>query len=232
MDHSSDLAQRDLARRRYERQIMEDLLAQYQVRIFAYALHMMRNVSAAEDVVQQTFLEAFGNLRAGNDKFLRAITKGKALAWLFTVAHNQAHAEFRRRKRSIPISLLDEDAWPGPAEASFDDKIIDLLAVHQALEPLDPSVRAAMELRILADYSNVEIAETIGDSLGAVQQRLYRATLLLRTLLDTSHFMRDTPVQPPAPPQSSATSSASETSAASNTSKSSEPSDTSRGSQA
>lgn len=232
MDHSSDLAQHDLARRRYERQIMENLLAQYQVRIFAYALHMMRNVSAAEDVVQQTFLEAFGALRAGNDTFLRAITEGWVSAWLFKVAHNQAYTEFRRHKRSIPLSLLKEDAWPGPTEASFDDKIIDLLAVHQALEPLDPSVRAAMELRILEDYSNGEIAETIGDSTGAVQRRLYRATLLLRTLLDTSPFMRNTPAQAPVPPQSSTTSSPSETSTASDTSNSSEPSDTSRGSQA
>jgi RNA polymerase sigma-70 factor, ECF subfamily len=182
------------AGREHERRVMGELLARFQERIYGYALRMVHDPDSAWDVMQETFLAASRALRAGNEPFVEPIFESKTAqvrAWLFQTAYNQGCTAFHKRQQSLPI--FEPEDWRKPAVGSFEDQVLDLLAVQQAMATLKPDVRAAIELKIFDGYKVKEIAEIVGDTPATVQQRLYRGMAQLRTLLDASRFMRRTP---------------------------------------
>lgn len=198
MDDGSDLAARE-----HERQVMGELLARFQERIYGYALRMVHNPDRAWDVMQETFLAASRALRAGNEPFVEPIFEAKTAqvrAWLFKAAYNQGCIEYHKQQRSLPI--FEPDGREEPAVGSFEDHVLDLLALKQAMATFKPDVRAVIELKVFQGYTTAkEIAEIVGDTPAAVQQRLYRGMMDLRTLLEASHFMRSTPAKAQTPNQ-------------------------------
>jgi RNA polymerase sigma-70 factor, ECF subfamily len=81
------------------------------------ALRLLANRSDAEDVVQDTFLTAFGDMHALRD--------ANALgAWLLRITVHQAHRRFRHRRLLRMLGL----------DRSFDDATLERLA-HEGADP-------------------------------------------------------------------------------------------------
>jgi hypothetical protein len=72
-------------------------------RIYRLCLSMTKNVSEAEDLTQEAFLQAFRNVGTfrGDSAFS---------TWLYRVAQNTVLMEFRRSK-GPPMLSLDEQCW-------------------------------------------------------------------------------------------------------------------------
>jgi RNA polymerase sigma-70 factor (ECF subfamily) len=80
--------------------------------VFAYAMSLLRDRAAAEDVTMAAFERAY----RGRSRFDRR--RGSERAWLFTIARNAALDELRRRKRSAPT--IHSGAPPcGPRSPSW-----------------------------------------------------------------------------------------------------------------
>src|SRR3974390_904035 len=89
------------AAKRGDDSAFEELVRRYDRNVFRIAQHITQNREDAEDVVQDAFLKAYGNLEQfqGQSKFY---------TWLVRIAVNEALMKLRRRRPERMVSL-DED---------------------------------------------------------------------------------------------------------------------------
>jgi RNA polymerase sigma-70 factor (ECF subfamily) len=137
--------------------------------VYQYTLAVLGNSSDAEDVTQQTFLNAY---RA----FQRGERPKKAHNWLIKIAHNVCRMRWRqssRRLQEVPLESAGEPAAPDNDRPLLDE-------VLGALAKLPFNQRAAIVMREVEDRSYVEIAEVLGVTVPAVEALLFRARGNLR----------------------------------------------------
>jgi RNA polymerase sigma factor (sigma-70 family) len=137
--------------------------------VYQYALAVLANPTDAEDVTQQTFLNAY---RA----FQRGERPEKAHNWLIKIAHNVCRMRWRqsaRRPQELPLESAREPATHEEEKPALDE-------VLAALGRLPFNQRAALVMRELEDRSYAEIAEVLGTSVSAVEALLFRARTSLR----------------------------------------------------
>src|SRR5947209_10577060 len=141
--------------------------------VYHYALAVLRNPSAAEDVTQTTFLNAF-----------RAYGRGErpqaAQNWLIAIAHNVCRQRFRQSLRRPHEVSFDDDV----ADRVVDDEIPSAEDCRLALGHLAFNQRAALVMRELEGRSYQEIAEILGLSVSAVETLIFRARRALREQLE------------------------------------------------
>lgn len=143
----------------------------------AFAISLCRNLSEADDLVQDTIVKAWSNF----DKF----TAGTDLrAWLFTILRNTFFSSKRKRKREVPdpdglhaASLFDKPHHDG--RLAFTD-------FRRAFDTLSPEHREVLILVGANGYSCEEAAAMIGVAVGTVKSRTNRARARLCELLGFS----------------------------------------------
>ena len=171
-----------------ESEAYEQLLAEYQDKIYRLAWRMTRNDADAEEVVQNVFLQIFRKI----DTF----EGNSALStWIYRVTSNAALMLLRSRKKNTD-SLEDafprysedghvEDPEPSwgdlPEERFLSDEALG--KVDDAVAKLAPEYRAVFVLRDVEGQSTEEVAEALGLSVSAVKSRLHRARMFLRKRL-------------------------------------------------
>jgi RNA polymerase sigma-70 factor, ECF subfamily len=146
--------------------------------LYAFLLGMTRDVEAAEDVLQDTFLRLIREARAGR-------MPDDVRPWLYRTAANAAIDRGRRVAafgRLLP-RLLDRSEPARPeSEALRTERDAEL---HAALGRLAPDRRAAL-LLAARGFSGHEVAGLIGKTEGATRTLLCRARLELRAVLETA----------------------------------------------
>lgn len=175
------------ALQRGEPRACDQLVQQYAARVYSLALRLTKNPNEAEEVRQETFINACRSA----DTF-----EGRsALAtWLYRIATNSGLMRLRRRELdTVPLDGLPEqdetnyqpsapqDLGAGPEEVLLTADL--RCAVKEAIASLPESLRAAFILRDLEGLSSDEAAEALGISSGALKVRLHRARGLLRERL-------------------------------------------------
>jgi RNA polymerase sigma-70 factor (ECF subfamily) len=166
----------------------EALCKQAASTVFRVARRMMRNNEDAEDVVQESFQQAFVHLKSFNGD-------SRFSTWLTRIAINAALMKLRNKNRGRDVSL---DESTETEESSFRIDIQDLglnpeqlcaqgeqqRILSEALNVLTPAVRKAIELRELGERSNEETARIMGISVSAVKARVFHGRRKLRNALD------------------------------------------------
>ena len=123
--------------------------------------------SWAEDALQETFLR----VRKGGYE----PDRGGLSTWLFTIAHREA-LRIRRRealRAFLPLSSASVPVAPAPADPRLEE----------ALDTLQPEVRAAILLVHLEDLTRKEAAEVLGVPERRVQDLCHRGFSELRKRL-------------------------------------------------
>lgn len=165
--------------------------------LYRLAYRMLHDEAAAEDVVQDTFLNAFKGL----EKFDGRSTLG---TWLFRIAYNNALMHLRSEKPTYALADEEDDAEEGlrplvvPWRETPEDVVTHAEAstmLEAAIESLPPTLGLVFQLRDLEERSTAETAEILGLSEAAVKVRLHRARLLLREKLG-DYFGTATPALP------------------------------------
>jgi RNA polymerase sigma factor (sigma-70 family) len=139
--------------------------------VFAYALTLLRDRAAAEDVTAAAFERAYR--RQGSFDAAR----GTQRAWLFGIARNAALDELRRRRRSAAL-LADPEDVAGAEDG--DDAAVRRATVRAGLAQLDPRDRELIALKFHAGLGNAEIAKVLGISESNAGTRVHRAVTRLR----------------------------------------------------
>ncbi len=155
------------------------LLTLYAAQAYRVALGIMHNHHDAEDVMQESHLNAFRHL----DQFRG---ESRFATWLMRIVARQAVTALRRRSQRREISLesvleteddrmithLDVDPREGPEILALKVELRKILGA--AIERLDPPCRVVFVMRELAGFSLEEISSAAGLSLSAVKARLFR----------------------------------------------------------
>ena len=157
-------------------EVLADLLERYGREIQGVAYLILRDRSAAEDVVVDTLLTAFE--RAGSLRDPDALRP-----WLLRIATSRALGVRRSGSRVVRLHVVpDAGRW------TDDDERLTLLG---AVDRLPPRMRAAIVLRYYADLPVRGVADALGTSENTVKTQLREALQQLRGRLDEANAMRE-----------------------------------------
>jgi RNA polymerase sigma-70 factor (ECF subfamily) len=152
--------------------------------VYSYAYYRVGNHHDAEDLTEQTFLQAYRH-------FERALSEsnGRPLRpWLIRIVHNLA-ANYHRDRSRRPQSPLD-DAAP-VSEPHGTEELVEgreeLQHVLEGVAGLPEDRRSALIMRFALDMDNREIARALGRSEGATKVLIHRSIRQLEEELKKQH---------------------------------------------
>ena len=165
---------------RGDRQAFGRFYDRYASLVFTFAMRILRERSAAEDLLQEVFLQAWRE--AGN----YSKDRGSPEAWMITITRSRGIDKLRsiRRREKSFVEMEDPAgaAYDGPAgnpEAASDAK----LTVSGALAELPESQRRVLEMAYFDGLTQSEIAAKLQEPLGTIKTRMRSAIGRLRELL-------------------------------------------------
>jgi RNA polymerase sigma-70 factor (ECF subfamily) len=152
-------------------------------RIYSLCLRMVGNVSEAEDLTQEAFLQLHRKIATfrGDSAFS---------TWLHRLAINVVLMQLR--KKGLSVISLDEamepavEERPGRSFGAPDVTLsgaIDRMALQRAIEELPAGYRLIFVLHDIEGYEHNEIAAMLDCSIGNSKSQLHKARLKLRETL-------------------------------------------------
>lgn len=167
----------------------EELISEYQNKVYALSYRYMGNEEDACDMSQEAFIKAYRSLRSfkGDSSFG---------TWIYRVTTNVCLDEIRRRKRRIiPLSLDEplstkegdevekEIADTSPtADILYEQKEFSQY-IQGILDQMKAEHKTVIVLRDVMELSYEEIAGVLNCSIGTVKSRISRARTILRKKL-------------------------------------------------
>lgn len=162
------------------------LLNRYKDAVYRIVVKIVHNRDEAQDLVQETFMKAFGSLSSYKCEY-------RFTTWLYKIAANNC-IDFLRRRRLVAVSLdqpletKDGQVTIELADWTYNPEM-DLatrqrsLSIDAAIDSLPPKYREVILFRHKRDKSYEEIAEILGIPVGTVKARIFRARELLKKKL-------------------------------------------------
>ncbi|MBI2949230.1 MAG: RNA polymerase sigma factor [Verrucomicrobia bacterium] len=152
---------------------IEELFAALESPLLSYALRLIGELGAAEDVVQDAFMK----LHAQFDQVR------EPRRWLYRTVHNLALNHQRQAGKIVPLNPPADDTSPTAADSPDpqplpDDQIARLEGiglVRLSLETLDEQSRELIRLKFNEDLSYKEISARTGLTIGNVGYLLHHA---------------------------------------------------------
>jgi RNA polymerase sigma-70 factor, ECF subfamily len=148
--------------------------------VYSYAYYRIGNHHDAEDLTEQTFLQAYRHFERAQRE-----SAGRPLRpWLIRIAHNLAANLYRDRSRR-PASPID-DGTPLPAVHTTEQLVEEREELGRILDgvgQLPDDRREALIMRFALDMDNREIARALGRSDGATKVLIHRAIKQLEGLV-------------------------------------------------
>jgi RNA polymerase sigma-70 factor (ECF subfamily) len=151
---------------------MADIYDRYSGIVYGVALRVLGNTTAAEDVLQEVFLQLWCNPQAFD------ADRGKLPAWLAVIARNRAIDHLRRRP---PEDNLED--LPISTGVNLENEAAQRLAVQKirgVLSQLPKEQRRALEMAFFEGMTHTEIATKTGEPLGTIKTRIRSGLLAVR----------------------------------------------------
>lgn len=183
----TEVEQEDISRDIIERSKKGNRQAQYQLykmysrAMFNICYRMMNDRSDAEDMLQDSFSEAFRRL----DSFRHDSTFG---AWLKMIVINKCINEIKRKKARLEFF---DDMTPFEEEDDLKDEQEQGLSpdkIKKAMEGLPKGSRMIFSLYLLEGYDHQEIAEILNISESNSKTQYMRAKVRIKEILKTQPY--------------------------------------------
>ena len=160
-----------------DREALDALLASVQEPLYRYALSLVGERQAAEDVLQETFIRVYRKLGWLREPALLR-------PWAYRVTTREAFRHLKRERRWAE-QVRDEEAVQAfaapPAREEF--AAVSTAQLHETVASLSPASRAVVILYYLHEMSLEETAAVLGVPLGTVKSRLAYGLEALRRRL-------------------------------------------------
>ena len=163
-----------------DNELYSEIVQRYQVKLVRYVTNILNgNNAAAQDVVQETFIKAFVNLRSFK-------VDRKFSSWVYRIAHNEAMNYIKKHKREVQH---DDEEWESrlvderPTQVEEVDKMFSNKLVKRSLAKLDLKYREPLMLYIYYGNSYEEIGEILKMPRATVGVRISRAKDKLKLVL-------------------------------------------------
>ena len=153
-------------------QAMASLFDRYSKLVYSVALRVLRDPAAAEDVLQEVFMQIWRN----PGSFTAA--RGSLGGWLAIVARNRSIDTLRRKRPTVDVDDVPLASSFNLADEAERDSLMERArgVIHQ----LPSEQRKTLEMAFFDGLTHSEIAEMTGDPLGTVKTRIRSALLTLR----------------------------------------------------
>jgi len=163
--------------------------------IYRLAIKMLGDQQDAEDVLQNTFLNAFKHIRSFEER-------SSLVTWLYRIAANEALMMIRKQRPETTLTdtSLEDDEGEDYSPVQFvdwcclpEDELLSSEArsrLDQAIQRLPERLRIVFILRDLEGLSIEETSQALDLSQTAVKTRLLRARLNLREQLSSYYGER------------------------------------------
>lgn len=148
----------------------------YSPGLYRYAMRLLGDENTAEDCVAETFSRFLKAIKLGNgpDIYLQA--------YLYRIAHNWITDYFRHNPNHLSLetkSLTNEADDPYSAA----NKHIEEEKIRSYIKLLTADQRQVIVLKYLEDWTNEQIAQSLGKPLGAIKALQHRGLQTLRRLI-------------------------------------------------
>lgn len=157
----------------------EELYQRHNRRVYSICLRMTHNVSQAEDLAQETFIQLFRKI--GSFRGDSAFT-----TWLHRLTVNQVLMHFRKSSVKLertteegetPVQTVQGTANPNRMP------VLDRISLDNAIRQLPPGYHRVFLLHDVEGYEHEEIAKMLGVAVGTSKSQLHKARMKLRGLL-------------------------------------------------
>jgi RNA polymerase sigma-70 factor (ECF subfamily) len=151
---------------------MADMYDRYSGIIYGVALRVLGNTSAAEDVLQEVFLQLWRNPQAFD------ANRGRLAPWLAVIARNRAIDHLRKRPAEERIEELAISTQVNLEDEASQRQAI--TKIRTVLGQLPQEQRRALEMAFFEGMTHVEIAAKTGEPLGTIKTRIRTALMAVR----------------------------------------------------
>ena len=166
----------------------EQIVDDYQRRLYGFALRMTGNREDAEEIVQDAFVRAYRALGKMSPEQRADL---RLQPWLYTITLNVTRNRLRSKRPSNvaldaladPDALLRDSHEGPPQPETIVEQNAEVALVERALMQLPMHLRAAATLRFIEGRSHPEIAEILHQPIGTVKSHVHRAVRILRRIL-------------------------------------------------
>ncbi len=151
--------------------------------LYAVALRILREPPAAEEALQESFVNVWNHARS------YVAARSQPLTWLTSIVRNRCLDQLRRREVET-VSLDDDEPLevaagsPTPLEMLFSGA--DARAVGACVKTLEAEQKQAIALAFFQGLSHGEVAKHLRQPLGTVKSWIRRGLQRLRACLDAA----------------------------------------------
>ena len=172
------------------------LMRRYQARLARYISGFVKNADLAQDLTQETFLRAYRSRKT-------YVPKASFAAWIYRIATNLCHDEFRKKHTFPTVSLntsftiqvtekgdtetyelheflVDDSVLPPDEEIEKEEQRKHLRA---AIGSLSEKHRKVVLMHVYNGMEYSEIAQELGCSVGTIKSRMHYAIKSLKRAL-------------------------------------------------
>jgi RNA polymerase sigma-70 factor (ECF subfamily) len=158
-----------------DQQAMSELYDRYSSVVYGVALRVLQDAAAAEDVLQDIFLQLWRKPDAFDG------SRGSLGAWLAVIARHRAIDRLRRLR---PETDIEEVVIAGGTDLRDEtERSLVIEKVRAILEEMNQEQRKALELAYFQGLTHTEIAEKTGEPLGTIKTRIRSGLQTLRAKL-------------------------------------------------
>jgi RNA polymerase sigma-70 factor, ECF subfamily len=160
--------------------------------VYSFALRLVGDEHAAEDITQEVFLKTWKNINRYDAR------TSKFKTWLLRIARNSA-IDYLRKRKHIPFSeftnkhdseegggdnlLAEIIPDPNPLPEELFGRAQDAEEITRTVELLSPRHREVLALHYTNHLTFEEIGRMLGEPTNTVKSRHHRALVALRELL-------------------------------------------------
>jgi RNA polymerase sigma-70 factor, ECF subfamily len=169
------------------RPAFEQLMRQYNQRLFRVARSILKDDADAEDALQDAYVQAYRKLggfrgEAELSTWLTRIVINEALMRVRKRRRDQNVVSFSERADAAPALDVADDTAESPSDAALRGEVRKVL--EKRIDELPAAFRTVFVMREVEDMTARETAEALGIPEGTVRTRLFRARAMLREALD------------------------------------------------
>lgn len=167
------------SKQRSDLEFLSDSYKKWAQPVYNKVCMLIGNSQDAEDIMQESFIEAFEQLNSLKDE-------SKFLPWIHKIARNKALNIISRDKNRYLISFDQKSDLPDEEENSVHWDDLSSLEITNAIEELPDGFKMVTKLYLFENLSHEEIAKILDIRPSTSRSQYSRARTLLRKLLINS----------------------------------------------
>lgn len=148
-------------------------LKTYKDMAFNIAVSIVKDDQYAEEIVQDSFMNAFNELKSFN-------RTAKFKSWFYRIIVNESFQKLKKLKRGLKVEYVAELHDETNVESNLEIKSDKLVQIEKTMKFLSSNERLAINLFYLEEYSLKEIVNITGWKMAQTKVILHRARKKIR----------------------------------------------------